>query len=301
MRNISLAVCIAIASSGLFICGGCGNTSSPDNGNNSQNLGTLTQITSNNAEDRDPAWAPDGNRIAFTSTRSGNRDIWTIPIDGGATFQITTDTGVDEQPDWSPTEGRIAFSSIPEGWDEYQRYIWTVPENGGTPIRISNYFLDAFYPSYSPDGESIACEEFQGSHFRVAIVPSTGGDSVELIDNARMPDWSPDGSKVAYCASPSNSAKGIFVIPIVGGSSAQLSSLDGSNPSWSPDGTRVAFEAEIEGNWDIYIVSATGGDLNRITTALAEDRDPAWAPDGSKIAFSSYRSGNFDIWTITVE
>jgi len=76
----------------------------------------------------------------------------------------------------------------------------------------------------------------------------------------------------------------------------------GSEATWSPDGERLAITLEVDGNLDIYIMSAADGSgLTRLTTHPAEDHGASWSPDGSMIAFNSERSGSDQIWRRNVE
>ena len=68
----------------------------------------LTDATGFNG---DPTWSPDGKTIAFTSTRGGSKDIWTINADGSGLRQLTGDQGTEENPAWSPDGTRIAYDS----------------------------------------------------------------------------------------------------------------------------------------------------------------------------------------------
>src|SRR5262245_37980713 len=73
------------------------------------------QLTSHPADDMSPAWSPDGQMIAFSSTRSGNPDIWVIPANGGEARQLTSHPAPDFEPTWSPDGTQIAFSSTRSG------------------------------------------------------------------------------------------------------------------------------------------------------------------------------------------
>ena len=107
-------------------------------------------------EPRNPAWSPDGSRIAFTAESNARHKIWTMNADGSNPTQLTTDAGFDVSPTWSPDGTRIAFS----------RYNNAVPSNGwdvaivstgvsGAPVRLA-MSGDQHTPVWSPDGHYIA-------------------------------------------------------------------------------------------------------------------------------------------------
>jgi Tol biopolymer transport system component len=76
---------------------------------------------------------------------------------------------------------------------------------------------------------------------------------------------------------------------------------DDSNPSWSPDGGRIAYDATVNGNTDVYVVPASGGQPQRLTTDPEADLHPTWSPDGKQIAFASSRSGRSQIWVMNAD
>jgi len=135
---------------------------------------SLTQLTSGDFDDEEPAWSPDGIRIAFTSNRSlpdpdrtYNTDIWVVAAgnkDKGAHLtQVTTNPGEDREPAWSPDGKWIAWSSQldPKLFQYATKHIAVaaVPEAGGKPgeAKVLTLSLDrmATQPKFSPDGKSI--------------------------------------------------------------------------------------------------------------------------------------------------
>ena len=78
---------------------------------------------------------------------------------------------------------------------------------------------------------------------------------------------------------------------------SQLDWKDGS-PAWSPDGTRIAFYSERDGNAEIYVMTAEGRGVTRLTNSRADEGYPAWSPDGRTISFDSDRDGNFEIFAM---
>ena len=112
------------------------------------------------------------------------------------------------------------------------------------------------------------------------------------------PAWSPDGASLAFAYQGR-----IWSVAVEGGVAKQLTTGPGyhSQPSWSPDGRRVAYAADVDLNFDIYVMDRESGETRRITTDPFLDLRPRWSPDGSHILFTTARSGSFDLWAYDVE
>jgi Tol biopolymer transport system component len=76
------------------------------------------------------------------------------------------------------------------------------------------------------------------------------------------------------------------------------SGRDCGTPCWSPDGQRVAFDFYPEGNYDIYVIRASGGKPIPLTTDPAADVSPSWSRDGNWIYFASIRTGRWEVWKV---
>jgi len=135
---------------------------------------SLTQVSSGDFDDEEPAWSPDGKRIAFTSNRSlpdpdrtYNTDIWVAPADsedkGAHPTQVTTNPGEDHQAAWSLDGKWIAYSSQldPKLFEYSTKHIAVVPvpDAGGKPgdAKVLTLALDrmATQPKFAPDGKSV--------------------------------------------------------------------------------------------------------------------------------------------------
>jgi dipeptidyl aminopeptidase/acylaminoacyl peptidase len=130
---------------------------------------SLTQVTSGDFDDTEPAWSPDGKLLAFTSNRSTpdpdatyNTDIWTVSAyntDKGAHLtQITTNPGIDNQATWSPDGLSIAYVTMldPKLFDYATHHLAISPATGG-PARVLTHSLDRMVsnPRFAPDGKAI--------------------------------------------------------------------------------------------------------------------------------------------------
>ncbi|HMB71776.1 MAG TPA: hypothetical protein VKU85_20865, partial [bacterium] len=244
---------------------------------------TETQLTTVGA-DRNPAWSPDGTEVLFDSDRSGNRDLWVIPVTGGTATRLTFNAGADIQPDWSPDGSAQVFSAVVGG---SAADLYTRPSAGGPTVILDSDSgnVDGL-PSWSPDSSLIAY--VKGSD--IYIIPAGGGTPVQLTTDPATdthPTWSPDGSQIAFQSDRSGNVD-VWVIPSSGGTATQLTfdpSADGS-PDWSPDGSRIAFQSGRGGSNDIWVIPAGGGAAEQVTSSVGGEIQPDWAPGSTAIVFA---------------
>ena len=141
------------------------------------------------------------------------------------------------------------------------------------------------YPSM--DGSSGGGKMYMESYFPPPVTASP-----------TYPSWSADGESLAFAYQGR-----IWVVSVEGGIARQLTTGPGyhSQPSWSPDGRYVAYAADVDRNFDIYILDREAGESRRITNHPHLDLRPRWSPDGSRILFTTSRDGTFDLWAYDVE
>ncbi len=116
------------------------------------------------------------------------------------------------------------------------------------------------------------------------------------------PDWSPDGSRIAFSSDPGGN-RDIYVMNADGSGIARLTSSpahDGA-PVWSPDGQRIAFDSNRGGDFEVYVMNADGSGLIQLTDNSSHDGVPDWSPDGNRIVFSSDRYGNRDTYVMNAD
>lgn len=156
---------------------------------------SVTQITSGDFDDSEPAWSPDGKTLAFTSNRSTpdpdrnfNTDIWAVDAEntdkGAHLTQITTNPGADRSPAWSPDGKRIAFVSQidAKAIDYATQHLAIAPSTGGEE-KVLTLALDRSVrrPRFSSDGNSIYFLAEDDGTQNLCRIPATGGDITRPI------------------------------------------------------------------------------------------------------------------------
>jgi TolB protein len=159
-------------------------------------------------------------------------------------------------------------------------------------------------PNWSHDGEFLIFNS-EGKIRRLALngtEPTTiNTDPQNRCNNDH--GISPDGQSLAISdSSGSNQKSSIYIVPIAGGTSRQVTQFSPSYwHGWSPDGKTLAYAGQRDGEFDIYTIPITGGQEMRLTTAKGLDDGPEYSPDGEYIYFNSERSGWMQIWRMKAD
>jgi Tol biopolymer transport system component len=125
-------------------------------------------------------FSPDGRRVAFTSTRSGDAEIWVADADGANAVQLTSLHAQDSNcAAWSPDGQSIAFSSNGEG--EFDVYV--IPAAGGQPRRLTSHPAIDIAPKFSRDGQWLYFSSMRTGEYRVWKMPAAGGEATQVSPN----------------------------------------------------------------------------------------------------------------------
>lgn len=208
-----------------------------------------------------PAWSPDGQRLAFWSVdAAGLRDVWTVGVTGGQTQRVTNTPEFDWGPRWAP-DGSLYWSSsrggVMNAWRVQVERNTGHPAGAAAPVNLPAPYVGFF--SFANDG-TLAYSTVQ---------------SVSSI-------WRVD---LAQPQAP---------VRITPASLRLMHASVSSDDQWL-----VAYEQDHFET--LVLLRTDGSGLRRLTTGQVRDRGPAFSPDGRTIAFSSNRGGEYRIWRIATD
>ncbi len=240
--------------------------------------GEAIALTQGPAYHSEPAFSPDGSKVAFTMDFDGNLEIGIVDAAGGAIERLTSDPELDFAPDWSADGKSLYFVSRRHGnLDILRLHLVT-----GQVTKVVAGPGNDFQPAVSPDGKSLAyvsrVENRNGSG-GIWVLPLDDGKP-ELVhyeeSSYRLkPQWSPDGKTLTYVSDAAGS-NDIAIVPAIGGNRIRLTedSADEFDPALSPDGTRVAFVSNDTGPTTLFTMSSAGGAKSAWVPVHIESRRP---------------------------
>ncbi len=204
------------------------------------------RLTSDPANESDPAWDADGRSIVFSSDRDSRGDLYRVALDTGATTRLTrhyVGRAIMPAPAPATAGARIAFAA-------------------------QTLRMGAFWD------------------FQVHVLEASGAATpVPASAGACWPSWSRDGGRLAHVSLGKNEPSSLMVRTMGDGQSARVPGprdLWSYYPEWSPDDTRLAFAVSPqhhEGeNWDLAVVDLKTGAWSRLTEGPGNDRLPDWKP-----------------------
>lgn len=261
-------------------------------------------------------------RLSLTPSRDGRltaivrtRDAKAGP--GGETVrQLILDRGKALERPVSDVPPRPVAPVEPRGDGGSELALLYRADVNGTDLKVvarpDGDWIRAADPAWSTDGKLIAFTSYDvsGRDPLIRVVPSDGNSTPVAIASGVGPRWSSDGSKVTYMASGKQdfatdwksigrNAERIEAVALRGPAAGRPQLIArGIWPRWSPTDDRLAFVAADNGNWDLYLRSADGLHLSRLTDDPATDTFPVWTRDGREVVFLSDRANRWDLYKV---
>ncbi|PYS99622.1 MAG: hypothetical protein DMF63_11095 [Acidobacteria bacterium] len=222
-------------------------------------------------------------KIAFTSDRDGNREIYVMNADGTNQTRLTNNAIVDDYPAWSPNGTKIAFASQKPSGDYA---IFRMDADGTNRVEITPLQTDPGFPSisWSPDGSRIAFND----GITIFTVNPDGSERHTLRSGSFGSAWSPDGSKILFV-----DPDGALATIKPDGTDFQYLPGEGnvSYARWSPGGNKMVYVYDnMFSEQDISIADADGRNRERFDGGFCPCSfyrfAPSFSPDGRKIVFA---------------
>ncbi len=278
------------------------------------NGGEARLLVSHPASESRPLYSPDGKRLAFVSTRTGNSDVYLLTFETGELKRLTFDDAAEQLDAWSRDGRFVYFSSISRDISGMND-LFRVSADGGTPMQVSaDRYANEYWAAPSPDGSAIAFTA-RGitssqwwrngrSHIDECEIWLLRDSGYERFTDGGVkemwPMWSADGKQI-YFVSDRGGAQNIWVKPI-GGAAKQITKFKDGRALWpniSYDGKLIVFERDFKiwkldtGNGNAVEIAITrrgapaGPAVERVNVS-GQLNDLALSPDGKKAAFIAH-------------
>jgi Tol biopolymer transport system component len=273
-----------------------------------------TPITYGFTGDLDPSIARSGDRLVFSSSRAGNRHLWTSAIDGSAARPLTGGEALDERPTISPDGREVAFISDRDG----KRAVWLTSADGGEPRKLADANVLGSM-AWSRDGGHLTFAGTNGGDWpglweltvadgRLRQVPTIQSEAVgdtapspiaDIIAYVAATTSGASSSRVAFVDQSGHSVQDIFP-------GLSTASLDGFAQNgllaWAPDGKRLAVVSQGNNTPSVWILDRDATSPLRKLIEFPGGprlRGISWTRDGAAIIVGKHDVGSSDIVMMT--
>jgi len=254
-----------------------------------------------------PAWSPDGSRLAFIVRKPGETEtLFTSASDGTDAHIILK--GDDVYPffgraAWSPDGKFIAVSRSRGGMN---REIWTIPAQGGDPAQLTKdpqgVVNDS--PVFTPDGRGVLHRSNRGGASNIWWQPLDANSPVQLTSGPG-PDNYPSIARNGTIAFLNSRSRNFLVVyPLPDGAPVTLLT-DASRPwapVFSPDGKEIVYSRDQpDGLWHLWVIPTEQGPARQITFGKTPEIYPRFTPDGGTIFFNTWGGEPLSMWHVAFE
>ena len=259
----------------------------------------------------DPSFSNDGTRIAFTSWRDGNPEIYVMDLGGSHIRRVTNHPAFDNYPVFSPDGTQMAFQSNRED-ERVEIYLQNL--NDETPpkrLTHSSGRTGLMPKCWSPDGTHMLVYTNPADKDRIEVIsvqplPASlllGDDAADL----NFPRVSRDGTTLLYEARLADRSLELRTTEIAPRRTRVLFKTEPGypiqfhlTPAWSPDNSLIAFSSRADGNSEIFTVKSDGTGLRNVTNNPLLDSSPVFSSDGTAIVFARDTYGRAQLFRMDV-
>ncbi len=282
--------------------------------------GESRQLTRGEGSDSRPRWSPDGQSIAFVSSRGGKSQIWVIPVGGGEARQLTSISTEADGVTWTAKGENLLFTSrvYPDcADDDCNRKRFEEAEKSKVKARLIDQLLYRHWDAWR-----------DGKYTHLFVVSSHGAAPRDLTPGAfdsptfflGAPDGyaiSPDGQEVCFTSNRSSPASAVawttdndlFTVSARGGEPKNITKDNpgsDASPQYSPDGRYIAYTSQARDGYEsdlfrLRVYDRETGKVNDLTTGFNQwVASFAWGPDSDTIYFTAPERGRSPIFKTSV-
>jgi len=219
-----------------------------------------------------------------------------VPTLEGAPAQTSLPSFIPDFGGGSSPAGKIVFACYLNQIDQ----ICIMNADGTGRRQLTNFPATAYYPSLSPDGQTVYFASNQSGTFEIYSIDVNGNGLQQLthkIGSLAAPELSPDGETILFA----NEGNGLWVMSPNGSNPHAITSKDDIDPTWSSDGSMIAFASNRQGQRQLFVANANGKKVDKVTDLNRMGGRSSWSPDGTKLAFYRGPTGDHDIYVINID
>lgn len=239
------------------------------------------------------------SKIAFSSDKSGDKEIFITDILGDEITQVTKHKYLAIAPRFLPDGRRLTYTSYHRG--NPNLYL-TDFRDLKTTRAISRWPGLNITPAWAPDGKSMVLTLSKDGNPDLYQMDDQGRIMARLTsgEGANVsPNFSPDGRQIAFVSDRSGSPQ-IYLMDLKSRAVRRLTfqGNDNTTPAWSPKGDWIAYTGRGDAGLQIYLIRPEGGAPVQLTKTWGEHESPSWAPDGRQLVFSRKRNSREQLCAI---
>jgi Tol biopolymer transport system component len=188
----------------------------------------------------------------------------------------------------------------------YKDEICLMNADGSNKRQLTNMRGTDYYPSLSPDGQTIVfSSQRDNNNFDIYAMNTEGGDIRQLTDtdaDEYAPEISPDGSQIVFTHAEDR-RQSIWVMNADGSNPHPVTFGDYSDidPSWSPQGDMISFTSNRDGTNEIFVMNVDGSNIRQVTVGMSNGGRTDWSPDGKLIAFYAGPGERKELFMVPIE
>ncbi|MCD4685998.1 MAG: SH3 domain-containing protein, partial [Anaerolineae bacterium] len=251
----------------------------------------------NGSQDAMPSYSPDRQWVAWATNRDilGGWEIYVANADGSQPQRLTFNSGADHNAVWGPAS-LLAWESNRDGnWNLYM----ADTAGDGLPVQLTDDAANDINPFWFqtggcdvPGDQQLVFQSDRDGDYELFLLNVATNELTQLTDNDVadvQPVVSPDGSQIAWLQENEDGVYDLMIMDVATLAGQKLAEVgtDIAGHVFSPAGDYVAFDADVDGDYDIYAVEVATGNLKAATNNDADDRAPTFMCDSTQIFYHS--------------